>query len=208
MVPVKPISSFEEALNRCKELGMRLSQQRRLILELLWEAREHLSAREIYDRLNREGKAIGHTSVYQNLEALSSQGIIECIERSDGRLYGNISDSHSHVNCIDTGAMLDVYVKLPKSLLQEVERQTGVRIVDYRIDFYGWSSGATPEEENGRMTTSRSSWSDVGSETDCPQWPDPPPAGSASKTDNPTHQSEDRASYRPTTTSSGVEGKC
>lgn len=39
---------------------------------------------EIYDRLNQEGKEIGHTSVYQNLEALSSQGIIECIERCDG----------------------------------------------------------------------------------------------------------------------------
>ncbi|GAB4288916.1 MAG: Fur family transcriptional regulator [Oscillatoriaceae cyanobacterium] len=184
MVPVKPISSFEEALNRCRELGMRLSQQRRSILELLWEAREHMSAREIYDRLNREGKAIGHTSVYQNLEALSSQGIIECIERSDGRLYGNISDSHSHVNCIDTGAMLDVYVKLPKSLLQEVERQTGVRITDYRIDFYGWSSGASSPEENGGILTNRASCPDLGLD-DGPQWPDPPPDHQKNRSPDP-----------------------
>lgn len=119
---------------------MRLSRQRRFILELLWQVQEHLSAREIYDRLNRGGKAIGHTSVYQNLEALSSQGIIECIERSDGRLYGNISDSHSHVSCLDTGQLLDVYVKLPRDLIEEVERQTGVQIADYRIEFYGFNS--------------------------------------------------------------------
>ncbi|HEY9615881.1 MAG TPA: Fur family transcriptional regulator, partial [Microcoleaceae cyanobacterium] len=105
----KPIRSFDDALERCQNLGMRLSRQRRFILELLWQAQEHLSAREIYDRLNRQGKDIGHTSVYQNLEALSSQGIIECIERSDGRLYGNISDSHSHVNCLDTNQILDVH---------------------------------------------------------------------------------------------------
>lgn len=137
-VALKPIRSFEEAVERCQTLGMRLSRQRRYILELLWDAHEHLSAREIYDRLNLQGKDIGHTSVYQNLEALSSQGIIECIERSDGRLYGNISDSHSHVNCLDTNQILDVHVTLPEDLIQQIEAQTGVRITDYHIDFYGY----------------------------------------------------------------------
>ncbi len=135
---VKPIRSLEDALNQCQTLGMRLSRQRRFILELLWQAQEHLSAREIYDRLNQQGKAIGHTSVYQNLEALSSQGIIECIERSDGRLYGNVCDTHSHVNCLDTNQILDVYVELPKDLLEQIEQQTGVRITEYKIDFYGY----------------------------------------------------------------------
>jgi Fur family ferric uptake transcriptional regulator len=135
---IKPIRSLDDAVDRCQALGMRLSRQRRFILELLWQAQEHLSAREIYDRLNQQGKAIGHTSVYQNLEALSSQGIIECIERSDGRLYGNISDSHSHVNCLDTNQILDVHVELPKDLIQQIVQQTGVKITDYTINFYGY----------------------------------------------------------------------
>nr|WP_172636089.1 Fur family transcriptional regulator [Synechococcus sp. PCC 6312] len=117
---------------------MRLSRQRRAILELLWDCQEHLSARQIYDRLNRQGKDIGHTSVYQNLEALSEQGIIECVERADGRLYGNISDTHSHVNCLDTDKILDVHVQLPPDLLATIEAETGVKITNYRIDFYGY----------------------------------------------------------------------
>ncbi|GHT88751.1 transcriptional repressor [Alphaproteobacteria bacterium] len=137
-VTIKPIRSLEDAVDRCQNLGMRLSRQRRFILELLWQAKEHLSAREIYDRLNQQGKEIGHTSVYQNLEALSSQNIIECIERSDGRLYGNISDSHSHVNCLDTNQILDVEVQLPAELLAQIEQQTGVKITDYNINFYGY----------------------------------------------------------------------
>jgi Fur family transcriptional regulator, ferric uptake regulator len=134
----KPIRSLEDALERCQTLGMRVSRQRRFILELLWQAQEHLSAREIYDRLNHLGKDIGHTSVYQNLEALSSQGIIECIERCDGRLYGNISDSHSHVNCLDTEQILDVHVELPADLIREIEEKTGVKITDYSINFFGY----------------------------------------------------------------------
>ena len=44
---IKPIRSLEDAVDRCQNLGMRLSRQRRFVLELLWQAKEHLSAREI-----------------------------------------------------------------------------------------------------------------------------------------------------------------
>lgn len=138
LAATQPTQSLEAALTRCQSQGMRMSRQRRYILELLWQTGEHLSAREIYDRLNRQGRCIGHTSVYQNLEALSSQGIIECIERADGRLYGHVSDSHSHINCLDTQQILDVQVQLPAALIQEIEARMGVKITDYRIDFYGY----------------------------------------------------------------------
>lgn len=136
-LPTQPIRSLEDALERCQSLGMRLSRQRRYILELLWNAKEHLSAREIYDRLNQQGCNIGHTSVYQNLEVLSEQGVIECVERSDGRLYGHISDAHSHVNCLDTQQIIDVRVELPEALIRQVEQQTGTKITEYRVDFFG-----------------------------------------------------------------------
>ncbi|MGL4501433.1 Fur family transcriptional regulator [Planktothrix paucivesiculata] len=136
---MKQIRSLEDAINYCQVRGMRLSRQRRLVLELLWQVQEHLSARDIYDRLNQQGKAIGHTSVYQNLEALSRENVIECVERSDGRLYGHISDSHSHVNCLDTDKILDIHIELPPELLAQVEQQTGVKITDYQINFYGYS---------------------------------------------------------------------
>jgi Fur family transcriptional regulator, ferric uptake regulator len=134
---LKNTDTLDSTLHRCQELGMRVSRQRRFVLELLWETGEHLSAREIYDRLNHLGKPIGHTSVYQNLEALAAKGIIECVERSDGRLYGNISESHSHVHCADTNQILDIKVELPLELIKQVEAQTGTVISDYRIEFFG-----------------------------------------------------------------------
>jgi Fur family transcriptional regulator, ferric uptake regulator len=139
VVVEKTGASLDDALEKCQSLGMRISRQRRAILELLWDTHEHLSARQIYDRLNQEGKDIGHTSVYQNLEALSQQEIIECLDRADGRLYGHISDSHSHVNCLDTDQILDIHVQLPADLLQQIEQRTGITITDYRIDFFGHS---------------------------------------------------------------------
>lgn len=141
----KEEAGLAEVLQRCQELGMRISRQRRYILELLWDTKEHLSAREIYDRLNAMGKPIGHTSVYQNLEALAANGIVECIERADGRLYGHIREQHSHIHCLDTRRIIDIQVELPAELIADLERRTGVQIQSYKIDFFAYAH-PTPEE--------------------------------------------------------------
>lgn len=144
----KPIESLEEALVRCQNLGMRISHQRHLILELLWRSQEHLSAREIYNRLYQQGDKICPTAVYQNLAALSKQGIIECLKRSDGNLYSGFTASHSHLYCLDTSQIFNVWVKLPTEFIEEVERQTGTQVSDYQINFYGYCSTGTVTASN------------------------------------------------------------
>jgi len=116
---------------------MRLSKQRRMVLELLWSEKEHLSARDIFQKLNNLGRHIGHTSVYQNLEALQSAGVIECLDRASGRLYGYRSDPHSHLTCSHTGSIRDLDVELPPELLRQIEEHTGYAIETYTLHLTG-----------------------------------------------------------------------
>ena len=116
---------------------MRLSRQRRMVLDLLWSERSHLSARDIFEKLNARGRSIGHTSVYQNLEALQSAGVIECLDRANGRLYGYRSDPHSHLTCLDTGVIEDIDVELPEDLLDQIQRRTGFLIESYTLQLNG-----------------------------------------------------------------------
>ncbi len=116
---------------------MRLSRQRRMVLELLWDVKDHLSARDIFEKLNARGRNIGHTSVYQNLEALQSAGVIECLDRATGRLYGYRSDPHSHLTCLNTGAIQDLDVELPPELLRQIEEHTGFSIESYTLHLSG-----------------------------------------------------------------------
>lgn len=127
----------EAVYRRCRDLGMRLSRQRRMVLDLLWSERAHLSARDIFEKLNDLGRNIGHTSVYQNLEALQSAGVIECLDRASGRLYGYRSDPHSHLTCLDTGAIQDLDVSLPADLLRQIEDHTGFAIESYTLHLAG-----------------------------------------------------------------------
>lgn len=130
-------SGVEAAYQRCRELGMRLSKQRRLVLDLLWREKDHLSARDIFQKLNALGRHIGHTSVYQNLEALQSAGVIECLDRASGRLYGYRSDPHSHLTCLDTGEIQDLDVVLPADLIARIEACTGFAIDTYTLHLTG-----------------------------------------------------------------------
>ena len=147
---IKSIESLKDALNRCQQLGMRISRQRRFILDLLWQEKTHLSAKQIYELLTQQGKNIGYTSVYHNLEALSENGIIECLDRHDGRLYGNYGGEYSHVNVLDTNQIMNVKVELPADLIKTIEAKTGVKVAYYQIDFYGYT------EENNEFANKQS----------------------------------------------------
>ena len=129
--------TVDAAYRRCRELGLRLSKQRRMVLQLLWAEKTHLSARDIFEKLNNLGRNIGHTSVYQNLESLQSAGVIECLDRASGRLYGYRADPHSHLTCLDTGEIHDLEVFLPSQLLALIEQRTGYQIEAYTLNLLG-----------------------------------------------------------------------
>lgn len=130
------LQSYKDSLEYCLKQGMRLSKQRQFILQLLWDTNEHLSASAIYDRLRQQGKNIGHTSVYQNLDVLTKAGVIERIEKAEGCLYSHPTLCHSHVHCLDDGQVIDVMVTLPPEIIAFVEAQMGLVVSDYRIEFF------------------------------------------------------------------------
>ena len=43
--------SLQNVFEQCRRLGMRLSRQRRMVLDLLWSEKSHLSARDIFEKL-------------------------------------------------------------------------------------------------------------------------------------------------------------
>lgn len=135
--PTNSSTCVDDVYQRCRDLGMRLSRQRRMVLDLLWVEKSHLSARDIFEKLNNLGRNIGHTSVYQNLEALQTAGVIECLDRASGRLYGYRSDPHSHLTCSQSGAIQDLDVELPRELLDQIERRTGFAIETYTLNLTG-----------------------------------------------------------------------
>ncbi|WP_287127977.1 Fur family transcriptional regulator [Candidatus Cyanaurora vandensis] len=129
-----PRANLEAVLERCKHQGMRLSPQRRAILDLLCNSENHLSAGAIYQQLTQAGQPVGYSSVYQNLEALARKEFIEVLKDGSGNRYGWRPDSHHHFHCTRCGVILDV--DLPDTVARFNEQIQG-RVDRCRVDLYG-----------------------------------------------------------------------
>lgn len=77
-------SCIETALDRaagvCTERGVRLTELRRKVLELVWQGHEPVGAYHVLDALRRRHPGAAPPTVYRALEFLIAQGLIHRIE--------------------------------------------------------------------------------------------------------------------------------
>lgn len=71
------VSAAERA---CRTRGVRLTPQRRRVLELVWDSHEPVKAYDILDRLRGEQRNAAPPTVYRALDFLLRQGLIHRIE--------------------------------------------------------------------------------------------------------------------------------
>jgi Fe2+ or Zn2+ uptake regulation protein len=113
---------------KLKESGLKLTPQRRAIVEVLIENTPlHPSADFIYKEAKKKVQGISLSTVYYTLNGLSKHGIIKTLEfdRMENRYEGNTSH-HLNLICLRCGNIRDYRKSLPIPA-QEVEKQTGFR---------------------------------------------------------------------------------
>lgn len=91
------------------ERQTRTTKQRTIILQKLREVTSHPTADEIYAMTREKLPKISLGTVYRNLELLTRQGQIICLENGGAqkRFDGNIKPHH-HVRCVECGKIGDV----------------------------------------------------------------------------------------------------
>ncbi len=97
-----------EALRR---RGLRLTNPRRLILEVVQGTDVHPTAEWIHRRVRRGAPRVSLGTVYRNLRLLAGEGLVREMAdgRGLGRFDGNLGD-HQHVICSDCGRISDLDV--------------------------------------------------------------------------------------------------
>lgn len=85
----------------CRQRGARLTELRKLVLELIWESHAPIGAYELIDKLSRAREADGDAgrvappTVYRALEFLIDQGLVHRIE-SRNAFVGCAQPEHPH----------------------------------------------------------------------------------------------------------------
>src|SRR2546427_12867127 len=88
--------------------GLRLTRQRRIILEVVRATDAHPTAALVYRRVRRRVPRVSLATVYRNLRTLAAEGgLTERADPSGGRFGGNTA-SHGQLTCVGCGRIYAV----------------------------------------------------------------------------------------------------
>jgi len=125
----------------CRQHGMPLTVQRRVIMEILAGRQDHPTADQIYDAVGERLPGISRTTVYRVLEAFVALGVSQKINNPEAKAHFDADTSrHHHVRCTGCGAVADVHDEKLNALQLPTETASGFKLVDYSISFSGTCS--------------------------------------------------------------------
>ena len=90
------------------EKGMRLTPQRRLILDILHDSGNYLTAKEILDYVHARVSGVNKSTIYRTLELLEELGCVFKSELGDRYIYHHAEEGHhNHLVCSACGKNID-----------------------------------------------------------------------------------------------------
>jgi len=125
--------------NLCIEKGMRMTEQRRIIAQVLSDAEDHPDVEEVYRRASKIDDRISIATVYRTVRLFEDAGILEKHDFRDGRArYEQASeDHHDHLIDLQSGEVIEFRNEDIEKLQEFVARELGYRLVDHRLELYG-----------------------------------------------------------------------
>lgn len=134
--------TIKDVMRKLQEKDYKLTPQRQLVAQvLLTNTGEHLSAEEIYQSVKDLNPEIGLATVYRTLELLSELEILQKIDFGDGRAryeFREEAHHHHHLICTTCGKVEEFGEDLLDSLEAQVSQQSGFRVTDHQVKFYGY----------------------------------------------------------------------
>jgi len=123
--------------------GVRLTRQRRVLLEVMDQAEQHLSADAILERAQKIDPNVHRVTVYRTLEMLKSLGLLDELDLLHIHGHRHYYESHSlrdhiHVACLRCGKVREVESDLYEQMKRQIERDTGIKITVTRTEIGGY----------------------------------------------------------------------
>ena len=140
---VKKISPFAINLEqKCIDKGLRLTDQRKVIVKLLEETimdtKFHPDVDEIHKRAVAIDKKISIATVYSTVKLLEEADIIDRHEFKEGKSrYEAVTETHhDHLIDINSGEIIEFVDDEIEKLKKKIANKLGFELVDHRLELY------------------------------------------------------------------------
>jgi Fur family ferric uptake transcriptional regulator len=130
---------FRVETAKLKEVGLKVTQPRLKILELLERRRfKHMTADDIYRELNKHGDDMGLATVYRVLNQFEASGLVIKHNFEGGQAYYELDSGghHDHMVCVETGEVMEFVNEEIEELQHKIAEAAGYEIEDHSLVIY------------------------------------------------------------------------
>lgn len=152
MQPARALKRFEEFL-RGREL--RMTSQRKAILELAWGTHDHFTAEDMYSWARAIDASVSRATVYRTLGLMVEGGFLATIERGHGQtLYEHILGHrhHDHMMCLQCGAIIEFVNDEIERLQEAVAAKHSFTLTRHTLRLEGRCARCTASAESAAAT--------------------------------------------------------
>ena len=123
----------------CATKGLRITDQRRVIAQILGDSEDHPDVETLHARAAAVDPRISIATVYRTVRLFEEAGILERHEFGDGRSrYEAASDEHhDHLIDVETGKVIEFIDEELEALQRRIAEKLGFRLVDHRMELFG-----------------------------------------------------------------------
>ena len=122
--------------------GVRVTNQRALIIEIIRQGQGHLDADEIYRRARKKEPRLSLSTVYRALQMFKKLGIVEELHFDDTHHHYEVKPSaeHHHLMCLGCGRIIEFQYPLSRHVKKNVPEAKDFDITETEIRMTGYCS--------------------------------------------------------------------
>jgi Fur family transcriptional regulator, ferric uptake regulator len=123
---------------KCITAGLKMTDQRRVILQVLSESDDHPSVETVYHRARDIDPTISIATVYRTLHLLDEMNLVQRHDFNENysRFEVNL-EHHHHLIDLETGKVIEFQDQELEVLKEKIARRLGFELVDHRLELYG-----------------------------------------------------------------------
>lgn len=122
----------------CTRAGLKMTGQRKLILQVLEESADHPSVEDVYARAKALDPSVSMATVYRTLSLLDEMDLVIKHEFKEGFARFEVNaEHHHHLIDLETGQVIEFKNDKLERLKEEIARELGYDLVDHTLELYG-----------------------------------------------------------------------
>ena len=122
----------------CREHGLALTVQRRIILETLAARTDHPTADQVYDAVKVVVRGVSRTTVYRVLETFVGLGVVAKVSNPQARArFDADTGRHHHLICTGCDTVMDCHDERLNRIEVPAEIDAGFEVRDFSLAITG-----------------------------------------------------------------------